>query len=164
MSIFTDLSGAGEQLTPLQMSCRAFVTFFIALPLIRIAGMRTFGRKSAFDIIVGIMLGALLVRGVIGASPFFSVVAAGFVSVILHRLIASIAVSHEWIGKIVKGENRVLYKNGAIQWKEMRKSGVSEKDLMERVRIEANVTCLDEIEEARMERDGEISVVKKTSA
>jgi uncharacterized membrane protein YcaP (DUF421 family) len=32
------------------------------------------------------------------------------------------------------------------------------------VRIEANITSLGEIEEARMERDGEISVVKKTSA
>jgi uncharacterized membrane protein YcaP (DUF421 family) len=46
----------------------------------------------------------------------------------------------------------------------MRKSGVSEKDLMESVRIVVNVTSLDEIEAARMERDGEISVVKKTSA
>ena len=44
------------------------------------------------------------------------------------------------------------------------KSGVSEKDLMESVRIEANVTSLDEIEGDRMERDGEISVVKKASA
>jgi uncharacterized membrane protein YcaP (DUF421 family) len=43
----------------------------------------------------------------------------------------------------------------------MKKAAVSEKDLMESVRMEGNVNSLDEIEEAHMERNGEISIVKK---
>ncbi|HYV93779.1 MAG TPA: YetF domain-containing protein [Chitinophagales bacterium] len=155
------LWGHGEQLTPLQMGCRAFVMFFIALALIRIAGKRTFGKNSAFDIIIGFMLGAVLSRGVIGASPFFSTVAAGFVMVALHRIIARITVTQDWLGKIVKGSSEPLYKKGIIQWHEMKKAAVSEKDLMESVRMEGNVNSLDGVEEAYMERNGEISIVKK---
>ena len=38
------------------MSARAFVVYFIALLLIRISGKRTFGKKSAFDITITIVL------------------------------------------------------------------------------------------------------------
>src|SRR5947207_3800715 len=98
MGTLENIWGSGEHLTALQMSCRAFVMFFIALALIRIAGMRTFGKRSAFDTIIGIMLGAILIRGVIGASPFLSVVAAGFVLVLLHRLLAWLSVRNETLG------------------------------------------------------------------
>ena len=161
MNTLDQLFGNGDQLTPLQMGARAFIMFFIALLLIRIAGMRTFGKNSAFDTIIGIMLGAVLGRAVVGASPFLSTIAAGFVMVALHRLIAWISVTQDWLGKIVKGERQTLYKNGKIQWRKMKATGVSEKDLMEGVRMEGNVNSLEEIEEAHMERNGEISIIKK---
>ena len=71
-----ELFGSGEHLTALQMAVRAFIMFFITLALIRFGGMRIFGKKTAFDNILVIMLGAILARGVVGASPFFSTVAA----------------------------------------------------------------------------------------
>ena len=67
----TEIFGSGEDLSPMQMAARAFVMFFIALLLIRLAGMRVFGIRTAFDNILVIMLGAILSRGVAGSSPFF---------------------------------------------------------------------------------------------
>src|SRR4026207_455077 len=104
MNTIEALWGHGDQLTPLQMSCRGFVMFFIALALLRIAGKRTFGKNSAFDTVIGIMMGAILGRAVVGASPFLSTVAAGLVIVGLHRIIATLAVTQDWLGKLVKGE------------------------------------------------------------
>ena len=80
-----DLFGSGEHLTALQMSVRAFIMFFITLALIRFAGMRIFGKRTAFDNILVVMLGAVLARGVVGASPFFSTVAAAAVMVIVSQ-------------------------------------------------------------------------------
>ncbi|MBV9962879.1 MAG: hypothetical protein JO072_11595, partial [Parafilimonas sp.] len=64
--------GEGEHLNVLQMSVRTFFTFILLMLLIRLAGMRTFAKRSAFDNIIVILLGAVLARGVVGASPYWS--------------------------------------------------------------------------------------------
>jgi len=156
-----DLFGRGEDLTALQMSVRSFIMFFIALALIRIGGMRIFGKKTAFDNILVIMLGAVLARGVVGASPFFSAVAAAAVMVVVHKILAFLAMKHVWVGMIVKGYRRSLYKNGQFNMKNMRITSISKDDLMEGVRLEINSSDLDGVKEVYIEKNGQISVVKK---
>ncbi|MGF7231571.1 DUF421 domain-containing protein [Arachidicoccus sp.] len=145
----------------LQMVVRAFVIFFLALFLIRITGMRTFGKKSAFDIVVGIILGGVLSRAVTGSSPFFPTVIASVVIVLLHRIVAILSMYSKKMEKLVKGQARELYKNKTINWKNMKRSNISLEDLMESVRDKALVNDLNEIEEARIEQTGEITAVKK---
>ncbi len=161
METIENIFGIGEHLSYYQMSARAFVIFFITLFLIRLAGMRTIGKKSAFDTALTIMLGALLSRVIVGASEFMPTVCAGTVIALIHRLLAWISMGSETIEKIIKGEQRTLYQHGQIQWKNMRRACVSENDLMESVRLKANVKSLNEIEEAHIESNGEISVVLK---
>ena len=156
-----ELFGRGEDLTALQMAVRSFIMFFIALALIRLGGMRIFGKKTAFDNILVIMLGAILARGVVGASPFFSAVAAAAVMVVVHKILAFLAMKHVWVGMIVKGYRRSLYKNGQFNLKNMRITSISKDDLMEGVRLEINSDNLDEVKEVHIEKNGQISVVKK---
>jgi len=159
----TDIFGSGEDLSPTQMAVRAFVMFFIALMLIRLAGMRIFGIKTAFDNILVIMLGAILSRGIVGASPFFSTVAAAAAMILVHKFLAWLAMKHEWVGKIVKGYRHSLYHDGEMREDNLRRTAVSKDDLMEGVRLEINKNSLDEVEQIFIEKTGEISVVKKTS-
>ena len=156
-----ELFGRGEDLTALQMAVRSFIMFFIALALIRLGGMRIFGKKTAFDNILVIMIGAILARGVVGASPFFSAVAAAAVMVVVHKILAFLAMKHVWVGMIVKGYRRSLYKNGQFNLKNMRITSISKDDLMEGVRLEINSDNLDEVKEVHIEKNGQISVVKK---
>ena len=164
MNAWEDLFGSGEDLTALQMSVRAVCMFFITLILIRLAGMRTFGKHSAFDIIISIMLGAILSRGITGASPFGGVVAAAAVMVIIHRLLGWLSVKFSSIDKIIKGESRVLYKNGEVQWKNIIRSSVSMKELKESVRQEINEDNFDNVDCIYIDSNGRISVVKKESS
>jgi len=156
-----ELFGNGEDLTALQMAVRSFIMFFIALALIRLGGMRIFGKKTAFDNILVIMLGAILARGIVGASSFFSAVAAAAVMVIIHKILAWLAMKHVWVGMIVKGYRRSLYKNGEYNLKNMRITAISKDDLMEGVRLEINSDNLDEVKEVYIEKNGQVSVVKK---
>ena len=155
-----ELFGNGQNLTALQMGVRAFIMFFIALALIRIGGMRIFGKKTAFDNILVIMLGAVLARGVVGASPFFSTVVAAAVMVVIHKILAWLAMKHIWVGMIVKGYRRSLYKNGEYNLKNMKITSISKDDLMEGVRLEINSDNLDDVKEVYIEKNGQVSVVE----
>lgn len=156
-----EIFGTGEDLSPMQMAARAFVMFFIALLLIRLAGMRIFGIKTAFDNILVIMLGAILSRGVAGSSPFFSTVAAAAAMIAVHKILAWLAMKYIWIGKIVKGYRHSLYHDGMMREENLRKTSVSKDDLMEGVRLEIHKNTLEDVDQIFIEKTGEISVVKK---
>ncbi|CAL1517819.1 YetF domain-containing protein [Chitinophaga sp. MM2321] len=157
------LFGHGEHLTILQMSCRAFIMFFITLALIRLGGMRIFGKKSSFDTIIVIMMGAILARGVIGASPFFATVAASVVMVVIDRILAWLSMKSYKVACIIKGEPILLYENDKIIWENMKLTSLSKEDLLESLRLETNESSLEFIECARMETNGRISFVLKKS-
>ena len=88
MDILSTLFGHGKDLNSLQMICRAAVSFFLTLILIRIAGIRTFGKKTPFDNVITIMLGSIFSRVVVGASPFIPTTLACLAFVLIHRLLA----------------------------------------------------------------------------
>ena len=156
-----DLFGTGRDLSALQMTMRAFVVFILSVFLIRLSGMRSFGSKSAFDNIVVILLGAILSRAVTGVSPFFATIAAAAAICVTHRILAMLAARYHGVSVLLKGESRILYKDGKLDKENMLKAGLSQGDLEEGVRLASNVTSLDETKEVRMERSGQISVIKK---
>jgi uncharacterized membrane protein YcaP (DUF421 family) len=161
MEILRACFGEGESLTPLQMAARAFVTFFCALLLIRIAGMRSFGKKSAFDVANGIMLGAVLSRGIVGASPWGATLAAGLVLVLLDRFLALLAQRSRVLEKLIKGDSLVVYEHGRPDDRAMRWSGVSEHDLKEAVRGRVAGDSLEHARKIVVESNGDISVVER---
>ncbi len=160
MELFT-LFGTGEQLTPLQMATRSFCMFFILLALIRIGGMRIFGKKTAFDSILVIMLGSVLARGVVGASPFVSTIAASAIMVVIHRILGLLAIRYTWVGMIVKGVHHSLYRDGIMNVSNMKKTAISEDDLRESIRLEINSDKFDDAREIFIEKNGHVSVVRK---
>ena len=159
--ILYTLFGEGKDLTSLQMGCRTLVMFFVTLALIRLAGMRTFGQKSAFDSIIVIMLGAILSRAVVGASAFIPTVVSGVVLATVHRVIAIACIFNDTLGLLVKGEKIKLYANEKIVKKNLIRCSLSDKDLMEEVRLTLNELTLQNIKEIYMERSGKISIIKK---
>jgi uncharacterized membrane protein YcaP (DUF421 family) len=160
MEIIDTLFGEGRELNSLQMSCRGFVMFFITLILIRIAGMRSFGSKSAFDVIIAIMLGALLSRAITGASPAIPVILSGLTMAVIHRLLGILSLKSSFLSHLVKSKELSLYKNGKINEKNLKRCNITSGDLMEGIRIAGSVESLQEVKEVFMERNGEISVVK----
>jgi uncharacterized membrane protein YcaP (DUF421 family) len=161
MHLIHMLFGTGKDLNSLQMVCRAIISFLITLLLIRIAGIRTFGKRSAFDNVIVIMLGSIFSRVVVGASPFVPTTLACLAFVLVHWLLGWLSVRSDLVGRLVKGEKASLYKNGRINDRNMRRAMVSEKDLEESVRLRINSDSLQEVEEILIERTGDISVIKK---
>ena len=148
-------------ITALQMTVRAVLVFFAALALLRISGQRTFGGNTAFDMVVKIMLGAVLSRAVVAASPFGGTLLAGLVLVSLHRLLAWASFRSEAVSRLVKGDAVLLAEHGQPRPGTLAKHNLTHNDLLEGVRDSGNVAALADTETVRLERNGSISVVKK---
>ena len=161
MDVLKFLFGEGTNLTMLQMCTRTFATFILMLILIRASGMRTFAKRSPFDTIITIMLGAVLARGVVGASDYIDTVVASVVMVAMHRTLAWLSVKNKRFEKLIKGTYITLYHDGALINNNLEKSGMSENDLHESLRLETKKLTLDEIDTAFMETNGRISFILK---
>lgn len=158
------LFGTGEELSMVQMGMRAFMMFIVTLLLVRLGGIRILGRKSGVDFVIIIMLGAVLARGIVGASPFFSTIFAGLVMIMINKILTQLSARLPYLGNLVKGKPAVLYKNDQIQWDQMDRLGVSRTDLLTSLRLETHSIHLDEVDIALMEPNGRISFTLKRKA
>jgi len=87
VELISSIFGEGENLNAAQMAARAALVFFITLAFIRVSGRRALGKRTPFDGATAVLLGAVLSRGVVGASPFGPTILAAGVLVVLHRLL-----------------------------------------------------------------------------
>ncbi|MDB4921524.1 DUF421 domain-containing protein [Mucilaginibacter sp.] len=161
MELIKEIFGEGKDLNALQMSCRGIIVFIIAFLLIRISGRRSFGVRTALDNIISISLGAILSRAVVGASDFVPVVVACFVIVFLHRLFGWFIANSKRVSRVMEGDKILLYSNGKFIPANLKKALVCEEDIMQGVRKSALTENLDKIDKVYIERNGEISAIKK---
>jgi uncharacterized membrane protein YcaP (DUF421 family) len=153
--------GINENISPPEIAARSAVMFVIALLLMRMAGMRPFGKGEPFDNIITFLIGGILSRGVVGATPFFSTVFSMAVILIIHNILAGLSVYSKRFGAKVKGEKIVLFREGVFIKKNMNSANITEHDILEDLRLELQSDSLDAIKEVYMERSGKISFVKK---
>jgi uncharacterized membrane protein YcaP (DUF421 family) len=161
MELFIKIFGEGKDLDALQMSSRGVAVFFIALVLIRISGRRSFGVRTPLDNIIAVSLGAVMSRAIVGASAFVPVIVCCFVIVLLHRLFGWLIAHNEAFGRFVEGDKIPLYENGRFMDANLKKGLVCREDIMQGVRKSALTENMEHIEKVYIERNGEISAIKK---
>jgi uncharacterized membrane protein YcaP (DUF421 family) len=154
------LSLKSEQLGFGQMAARALLMYVLLLIIVRLGKKRFLGRATAFDVILVIMIGSIAARALTGGAPYFPATLGIVVLVALHWLISLLARGSPIISGLVKGHSTVLVKNGKVLANALADAHISKDDLDEDLR-EKSVTQLSEVAEARLERSGRLSVIKK---
>jgi uncharacterized membrane protein YcaP (DUF421 family) len=149
-----------KELTAFQVSLRALIVFVLAIAVVRVADKRFLSRKTAFDVVLGLILASVLARAVNGSAPMLPTVIASFVLVLAHRLLAMLSCRWHAIGKLVKGNDDTIIVNGHLDEDALAKHNFSKRDLMEDLRLEG-VDKIEDVQSARLERSGDISVIKK---
>jgi uncharacterized membrane protein YcaP (DUF421 family) len=164
MELIQTLFGEGTELTPWQMGARALVIFVVTIVLIRLAGRRSFGQHSTFDACTTVLLGAVLSRAVIGASPFWATVAAGAVLALMHRLVGLASVRWSYVESLINGRELTLMRQGVPDPLQMRRALVTSRDLHGALRKKLNTDDPCEAERVTLECDGDITVVRARPA
>ena len=160
--LLIEIFGQGKNLTTLQMVCRGIVVFVMALALIRISGRRSFGVRTPLDNIILILLGATLSRAVVGASPFVPVTLTCFIIVLLHRMLGWAISRSERLARFIEGDKILLFSKGKFNDRHLKRSLMCKEDIMQGVRKSALTDDMDKIDRIYIERNGEISAIKKS--
>lgn len=148
-----------KDLTILQVCLRGLIVFLVSLVMLRLADRRFLGKMAAFDVLLGFVLASMLARAINGSAPFVPTLIGGFVLVFIHRILSTLAFHFDWFGKLVKGDAETLVENGQRRPQALRKTKISEKDLLEELRLNGQVSGVEAVRTATMERNGQISVV-----
>ncbi len=157
----SELLGIGQdELGVVPMALRACIVYFAALAMVRWGEKRFMGKSTAFDVILGVILGSVVSRAINSGAELLPTVVAGFVLVGLHWGLANLAFRSDRFGNLVKGHTRVLVKDGQVDWDEMRASHMSKDDLLGALRSQGRVSGWEQVKEARLERSGDVSVIK----
>jgi uncharacterized membrane protein YcaP (DUF421 family) len=154
-----DLNLEARDLSLVHVCLRGVIVFIVTLIMVRVADKRFLAKLSAFDVILGFLLASMMARAVNGSAAFVPTLLGGFVLVFLHRLFGAISFHSDRFGRLVKGDARVVVEEGRIQHDMLRSLHVSEKDLLEELRLNGNLERVDEVKRATVERNGKISVV-----
>ncbi|HEX2136294.1 MAG TPA: YetF domain-containing protein [Microvirga sp.] len=159
---FSVMLGAGlesRDINVWQMGLRAAVVYVVTVIIVRIGKKRFMGRATAFDVILGIMLGSIVSRAVTGNSPLLPALAAAAVLVGMHWLFSGIAMHWHGFGNLIKGKAELLVRDGSVDDKLMAACHMTEHDLWEDLRGKS-ISDLRQVTEARLERSGQLSVIK----
>lgn len=163
MELLYSAFGVGQQaheMTVLQVLLRAVLIFFAALCIVRVADKRFFAKKTAFDVVLGLILASMLARAINGSEQLGPTIAAGFALALLHRLLGYLSCGNPRFAGWIKGYSQVLVTDGKVDRRQAHRHHISEDDLLEELRLDG-VDSADKVESARLERSGEISVIKK---
>jgi uncharacterized membrane protein YcaP (DUF421 family) len=153
-----------KDLTFSQISLRGVIVFLATLLMVRLSTKRSLAEKTAFDAVLLVILASMVSRAINGTATFFASIGGGFILVLVHRSFGWFACRSHAFGKLIKGSPDVIVENGQPNLPAMRRNYISEHDLEEDLRLDAQVEDLSRVRIARVERSGDISFIKREEA
>jgi uncharacterized membrane protein YcaP (DUF421 family) len=158
------LSRKASELEFSHMTYRTLVVFCLAVLLFRLADRRFLGKNASYDVVLGVVLGSVLSRGINGDASFFPTLGASAILVLLHHILSTLAYRSHACSVWFKGSPRSLVRNGRVDQDELRRCKITADDLDENLRLHGRVIGTVDVREARFERNGEISVVTTSAS
>jgi uncharacterized membrane protein YcaP (DUF421 family) len=159
------LFGTLHNVTLPQECARAALVFTYGFLILRIAGRRAFGKWSAIDFIVSIIIGSSLARVITGEAPIDGTFSAVAIMILMH-LALSWAVAHsDAFSRLIEGTTVKLSNGASIDQKIRKAHLISNADLDEALRAEClgGLEDLGKTKRLHLEPSGKISVVKLTN-
>src|SRR5690625_2445678 len=112
----------------------AITIYLVFLFLVRIFGARVLSGLTGFDIVVGVMLGSVAGRVIIGHPPTVTAGIIGLVTLLCCEAIFGLVRSNVRIHRSFNNQPTLVLAHGQPQQDLMRKAHVTTKDIMSSIR------------------------------
>jgi uncharacterized membrane protein YcaP (DUF421 family) len=151
-----------KDLTLPQLLLRAVIAFATMYVMIRIAGRRFIAQKNTSDVVLAFLAASMLARDINGSASFWPNIALGLIVAMVYRCLAWAACRFTHFGRWLKGTAVAVVIDGNVQADALRRHHVSRHDLEEDMRLAGNIGDPSMVKLARLERNGDISVERKS--
>jgi uncharacterized membrane protein YcaP (DUF421 family) len=161
--IVQTLIGSGAEptpLTPLEIGVRGLVVFVFALLTVRLVARRFLSGAAPFDVILGVMLGAILSRILIGPSPLIATMACVILLVVVHRLAGRLSLRYRRLGDFLLGRPVALAQDGDREAEALKRNHMSDAEFDRAPRSGSGVADRD-ASFVTLQRSGHVSVVPR---
>jgi uncharacterized membrane protein YcaP (DUF421 family) len=149
-----------DDLTLAQVAVRALLVYCAVITFVRLGKKRFLAQATAFDAILLILIGSVASRAISGTAPFFPTLLAVATLIAVHSAFSYLSCRWDAFSDFVKGNPTVIVKDGRVNQGAMRSAHMTKGDLEEDLR-KKGVADISDVAEARLERDGMLSVLKK---
>ena len=153
------LLGTTGHVDGMQECLRGLLLFAYGLVVLRVAGRRVFGKWSALDFIVSVMIGSNLSRALTGNAPLWGTMAATTLLLALHWLLARAAAHSTRLSRLLEGHAIPLGRRGTVHAAALRRHGVSGADIEQALRA-AGLESASGTRLVVLEPSGKISVLR----
>lgn len=126
--------------------------------LLRLSGKRALARMSAFDFVVTISMGAILANIVLARTPLLTGLLGLSVLIASQHVLTELSRRYERMERLVKGEPTLLFHDGRMLERAMRRERVTAREIRAVARG-AGHPSLDSVGAVILEADGQLSVV-----
>lgn len=141
---------------------RAVVVYLFLLLIFRIAGKRSLGQITTFDLVLTLIISEAIQQALIDTDD--SLTNAILLVITLVGINIAISLVQQRFPKVdhwIEGRPLILVHKGKLQHERMRRERVNETTIMEVARDKHGLRRMDEIEYAVVEREGHISVIPR---
>lgn len=150
-----------ENISLTAMILRILIVYGFGIIVLNVINKRFLGEKTPLDIILRFVIGSCLANAIVGSSPYFETLGMVFVIVIVHWLLSLACFYNRTIDRLLKGKTEILYAQGVLNWRVMKRYHLTEEDIMSEIRKTAGLVHLKDVHKIFIEDSGEVSVIPK---
>lgn len=134
------------------------VLYAAIVAFVRLTGLRSFSKMSAFDFAMTLAIGSLFASSISGPDPTVLVALVAFSALFAGQKAVAHCRRNAGFRRMVDNDPVLLMRNGALIDENMRRCGVTRSDIAAKLR-EANALSLDRVHAVVFETTGDISVL-----
>lgn len=151
-------------LAPGEVVFRAAVIYVFTQVLFRVTGRKEFARWGPSDIVLLFLISVAARTSIVAEDASLTTAMIALATIIgLDWLLSLVTARSERAASLLEGDPRPLIRDGVLQRPEMRRTRISERQLLAQIR-EHGRESLAQVKDAFLERDGRISLVFREQA
>jgi len=140
----------------------AVIGYLFLTVMMRILARRPGAQMTPFEFVLVFLVGGVIILSTVGDDHSITNCYGGVMAIcLMHRLVGTLKQRSARWSNIIDGTPMVLLSKGKWHASSMKRAHVDDTDVMAAAR-ERNIRTLDQIKYAVLERNGAISVVKKS--